>query len=160
MKSDLKKESKHNIKVMRKVKRISYLKVAVLFTSVFVFVILAINISHFSYESMQKVSIYIKNKTQKMREDKNLSDLKELEIVRLSSETYTQDDIVAKVKKQVVLPAEEVNMMVKVKNAKQLRASSPLFVNAKEDDYILVYPSAAIIYDAKAQLVVKYISLN
>ena len=75
-----------------------------------------------------------------------------------SSEVSSNYDIINKISKQVKLPTEEVKVLLKVKNPESLKQEADFYKDVKKDDYILVYPSLAIIYDANLDKVVKIIN--
>lgn len=61
----------------------------------------------------------------------------------------SKSEIVARVGKHIELPEGEPEAVVRVQDAETLQGQAPLYENVKEGDYILVYPSLAVVYDLR-----------
>lgn len=61
----------------------------------------------------------------------------------------SKSEIIARVGKHIELPAGEPEALVRVQDAETLQKQAPLYENVKEGDYILVYPSLAVVYDLR-----------
>ncbi len=64
-------------------------------------------------------------------------------------------DIISFIARHIELPNEDVNVFVRVKDPDVLASRSNFYKDLKKDDYIVVYPSLAVIYDAKTDKVLK-----
>ena len=71
------------------------------------------------------------------------------------TKAVTEADVIAQVARLIQLPQENMDIMVKVKNPKILENESDFYKGVKKDDYIIVYPSLALIYEAKSDTIVK-----
>lgn len=61
----------------------------------------------------------------------------------------SKSEIIARVGKHIELPPGEPEAMVRVQDAETLQKQAPLYENVKEGDYILIYPSLAVVYDLR-----------
>lgn len=61
----------------------------------------------------------------------------------------SKSEIIARVRKHIELPAGDPEALVRVQDAETLQNQAPLYENVKEGDYILVYPSLAVVYDLR-----------
>jgi hypothetical protein len=61
----------------------------------------------------------------------------------------SRSEIVARVAKHIELPEGEPEAVVRVQDAETLQTQADLYENVKEGDYILVYPSLAVVYDLR-----------
>lgn len=66
----------------------------------------------------------------------------------------SKSEIIARVAKHVQLPAEDPEAVVRVQDAETLQKQAALYENVKEGDYILVYPSMAVVYDLRNDRIV------
>ena len=64
-------------------------------------------------------------------------------------------DIIKDISEKIDLPTEEITLFARIKNPEILRSKSTFYSAIKENDYLVVYPSLAIIYDAKSNTVLK-----
>ena len=64
-------------------------------------------------------------------------------------------DIIKDISKKIELPTEDITLFARIKNPEILRSKSTFYSAIKENDYLVVYPSLAIIYDAKSDTVLK-----
>lgn len=74
--------------------------------------------------------------------------------------TPSNYSLLNKIGEQVKLPKEEVKMFMKVKNAEELKNESDFYADIQKDNYVVIYPSMAIIYDANTDKVIKTIILK
>ncbi len=72
----------------------------------------------------------------------------------------SKSEIVARVGKHVKLPNEEPEAVVRVQDADTLKSQAILFENVKEGDYILMYPSLAVVYDLRNDQIVALKSIT
>lgn len=61
----------------------------------------------------------------------------------------SKSEIIARVGKHIDLPEEEPEAVVRVQDAESLKSQAALYENVKEGDYILVFPSLAVVYDLR-----------
>ena len=61
---------------------------------------------------------------------------------------------------QIKLPKEDIKMFLKVKNPESLKNESDFYKDIQKDNYVVIYPSLAIIYDANSNQVLKTIILK
>lgn len=61
----------------------------------------------------------------------------------------SKSEIIARVGKHIELPPGEPEAVVRVQDAETLQKQAILFENVKEGDYILMYPSLAVVYDLR-----------
>ena len=66
----------------------------------------------------------------------------------------SKSEIIARVAKHTELPTEEPEAVVRVQDAETLQKQAALYGNVKEGDYILVYPSLAVVYDLRNDRIV------
>lgn len=66
----------------------------------------------------------------------------------------SKSEIVARVGKHIELPAGDPEAVVRVQDAETLQKQAPLYENVKEGDYILIYPSLAVVYDLRNDRIV------
>lgn len=66
----------------------------------------------------------------------------------------SKSEIIARVGKHIELPAEDPEAIVRVQDAETLKKQAILYENVKEGDYILVYPSLAVVYDLRNDRIV------
>ena len=59
----------------------------------------------------------------------------------------SKSEIIARVAKLTQVPSEEPGAVVRVENPEILKKQNSFYENVKAGDYILMYPSVAIIYD-------------
>jgi hypothetical protein len=61
----------------------------------------------------------------------------------------SQSEILARVGRHLELPAGEAESVVRVQDPESLKHQNDLFENVKEGDYIIVYPTLAVVYDLR-----------
>lgn len=61
----------------------------------------------------------------------------------------SKSEIIARIGKHIALPDEEPEALVRVQDAEALKKQVALYENVKEGDYILIYPSLAVVYDLR-----------
>lgn len=72
----------------------------------------------------------------------------------------SKSEIIARVAKHIELPAEEPEAVVRVQDAETLQSQQILYENVKEGDYILIYPSLAVVYDLRNDHIVALKSMR
>jgi hypothetical protein len=77
-----------------------------------------------------------------------------------TSQDSSNYDLIKKISKQVDLPKEDIKIFMKVKDENSLQLESDFYKDVKKDDYVIIYPSLAIIYDANKDLVLKTANLK
>lgn len=66
----------------------------------------------------------------------------------------SKSEIISRVAKHQVLPSLSPTDIVRVQDPEDLKRQNPFYNNIKEGDYILMYPSMAIIYDLRNDVIV------
>ena len=61
----------------------------------------------------------------------------------------SQSEILSRVSKHTQLPIGEPDAVVRVQDPDSLKKQNTLFENVKEGDYIIMYPSLAVVYDLR-----------
>lgn len=74
--------------------------------------------------------------------------------------TPSNYSLLNKIGEQVKLPKEEIKMFLKVKNPDSLKGESDFYKDIQKDNYVVIYPSLAIIYDANQNKVIKTVILK
>lgn len=69
--------------------------------------------------------------------------------------TPSNYSLLKKIGEQVQLPKEEVKMFMKVKNPEQLKQESDFYSDIEKNNYVVIYSSMAVIYDANSDKVLK-----
>ena len=59
----------------------------------------------------------------------------------------SQSEIIARIGKHVELPNSAPDAVVRVQDPETLKKQAALYENVKEGDYIVVYPTMAVVYD-------------
>ncbi len=90
-----------------------------------------------------------------------------LSLMARASTDYFEDNVtqssyslLKKIGEQIDLPQEEVKLFLKVKNPEDLKRESDFYTEIEKDNYVIIYPSLAIIYDANTNRVIKTIILK
>ncbi|MFA5947927.1 MAG: LytR C-terminal domain-containing protein [Candidatus Gracilibacteria bacterium] len=63
-------------------------------------------------------------------------------------------DLIAKVKKHIVLPIDEEPLVANVLDAEKLKIEQPFYTDAKNGDKLVIYSTKAILYDAVNDILV------
>ena len=66
----------------------------------------------------------------------------------------SKSEIIARVGKLTPLPHEEPYELVRVQDEEDLRKQNPFYKDIKEGNYIIMYPSMAIIYDLRTNTII------
>ncbi len=66
----------------------------------------------------------------------------------------SKSEIVDRVTKLTILPNEALDDIVRVQDPEELKKQNSFYANVKEGDYILMYPTMAIIYDLRNNVIV------
>lgn len=66
----------------------------------------------------------------------------------------SKSEIISRVAKHQMLPSLSPTDIVRVQDPEDLKRQNPFYNNIKEGDYILMYPSMAIIYDLRNDVIV------
>lgn len=66
----------------------------------------------------------------------------------------SQSEIISRISKHTELPDEKPEAIVRVQDPETLQKQAALFGNVKEGDYIVVYPSMAVVYDLRNDRIV------
>jgi hypothetical protein len=74
--------------------------------------------------------------------------------------TPSNYSLLKKIGEHVELPKEEVEIFLKVKNPEQLKQESDFYSDIKKDDYVVIYSSLAVIYDANSDKVLRTITFK
>lgn len=140
---------------INKKKKISFLRLFSFITIISILFFIIYKICFFAYE---KINNYFSNK--------NNSNIYKSEILtkrnnkNLEIKKIEDSEIISYISKHIELPNEEIKMMAKVTDPETLKTQSVIYKDIKKDDYILVYPNLAIIYDARADKITKMLTLN
>ena len=71
-----------------------------------------------------------------------------------------EKDLILYISRHIKLPDENPTVYAKVKDAQKLEGQSPFYADVKEGQYVLIYPSLAIIYDAERDVLIKTMSIK
>lgn len=66
----------------------------------------------------------------------------------------SKSEIVARVAALTSVPQENPEKVVRVQDPETLKSQNPFYDNVKEGDYIVMYPSLAVIYDLRNNTIV------
>ena len=66
----------------------------------------------------------------------------------------SKSEIVARVAKLMAVPQENPEKVVRVQDADTLKSQNPFYNDVKEGDYIVMYPSLAVIYDLRNNTII------
>jgi hypothetical protein len=77
-----------------------------------------------------------------------------------SNKTLSEKEIISKISTHMIMPKEEISMMIKVKDSEVLRKESAFYKDVQKGDYLVVYPSLAVIYNQKEDKVVRSMDLR
>jgi hypothetical protein len=66
----------------------------------------------------------------------------------------SKSEIVARVGRQTVLPSGNPDAVVRVQDAETLRKQNAFYADVKEGDYIIMYPTLAVIYSLRTDSLV------
>ncbi len=66
----------------------------------------------------------------------------------------SQSEIIARISKHTELPAGEPEAIVRVQDPETLQKQAALYENVKEGDYIVIYPTIAVVYDLRNDRIV------
>lgn len=77
-----------------------------------------------------------------------------------TSKTLSEKEIVSRIATHMIVPKEEVSMMIKVKDGEGMRRESAFYKDVQKGDYVVVYPSLAVIYNQKEDRVVRSMELR
>jgi hypothetical protein len=66
----------------------------------------------------------------------------------------SQSEIIARISKHTELPAGDPEAIVRVQDPETLQKQAALYENVKEGDYIVIYPSLAVVYDLRNDQIV------
>lgn len=61
----------------------------------------------------------------------------------------SESEILARVGKHIQLPEGDPEAVVRVQDPETLKSQAPLYESVKEGDYIIVYPTLAVVYDLR-----------
>lgn len=75
-----------------------------------------------------------------------------------STNVSISNDIIKDISQIVYLPKEEVTYVVRVKDSNELKDQGEFYKNVKDGDYLVFYPSLAVIYDSYSKRVVSITS--
>ena len=160
MKNINKNLKKRSPNLKNKIRRISYLRLVILIllvTGIFYVTYSAIRISY-NYGAYLYKTFY--SKVVEVKEDINLKQFEKTETVQLESKIFTQEDIIKSLSDIILLPKEEIKIFAKVKDSEALEKESNFYIGIKKGDYLIIYPSLAIIYDAGQKKVIRSMPLN
>lgn len=68
----------------------------------------------------------------------------------------SKSEIISRVAKHVVLPEGEPEAVVRVQEPETLKKQNNLYENVKEGDYIVIYPTLAIVYDLRNDRIIAF----
>jgi len=66
----------------------------------------------------------------------------------------SQSEIISRIGKHIELPEGTPEAIVRVQDAETLQKQAALYENVKEGDYIVVYPTLAVVYDLRNDRIV------
>lgn len=160
MKTINQKSIKINTK-KRAYRKVSLLKLSLLSLFIFMIIFCLYSFSNFIYGKAYNYVAEIKsaNLIAKESASSNLNAIENSGNTQ-ASRKIEDKDVISYISKHITLPNEDIMAMIKVKNPLDLEEVSPIYKGVQKDDYILVYSSLAIIYDAKNDKILKTINLK
>lgn len=66
-----------------------------------------------------------------------------------------ESDVIERVSAHMTLPTDRLEVMFKIRDPAMLAGQSNLYEGVKRGDYILIYPQLVVIYDARADTVIR-----
>src|SRR4030042_1367699 len=76
-------------------------------------------------------------------------------VLQLQSQQQEDQKVLEKLGRILTLPEGVQPTMAMVTDVDKLKSAQPFFANAKNNDRLIIYPDMAIIYDAKANKIIK-----
>lgn len=77
-----------------------------------------------------------------------------------ASKTLSEKEIANRISEHMIVPREDMSMMIKVKDSDGMRKQSAFYKDVQKGDYVVVYPSLAVIYNQKEDRVVRSMELR
>lgn len=77
-----------------------------------------------------------------------------------ASKTLSEKEIANRISAHMIVPREDMSMMIKVKDSDGMRKQSAFYKDVQKGDYVVVYPSLAVIYNQKEDRVVRSMELR
>jgi cytoskeletal protein RodZ len=113
-----------------------------------------------SYNFLANLSKSTMTKVSQIKEERNLKQFEKTETVQVESKILTQDDIIKSLASIINLPKEEMSVFAKVKDPLSLEKESAFYLGVKRGDYIVIYPSLAVIYDPDKEKIIRTMSIK
>ena len=144
----------------KKIKRVSFVRLVILLL-VLSFIIfgtyLILKTSYIFVANLSKSAI---TKAGEIKEERNLKQFEKTEIVKIDTKIMSQEDVIKSLATRINLPKEDMSMFAKVKDPVSLEKESGFYTGIKRGDYIVLYPSLAVIYDAEEEKIIRSMPLK
>jgi beta-lactamase regulating signal transducer with metallopeptidase domain len=144
----------------KKVKRVSFLRLLILILVAAAIIFGAYLILKTSYLFVADLSKSAVTKVDQIKEDRNLKQFEKTESVQIDTKILTQEDVMKSLASIINLPKEDMSIFAKVKDPATLEKESSFYQGIKRGDYIVVYPSLAVIYDAEQEKIIRSMPLK
>lgn len=144
----------------KKVKRISFIRLLIL-------ILVAVAIIFGTYFILKTSYIFVADlskstfaKVDEIKEERNLKQFEKTEMIKIETKIMTQEDVIKSLGSIINLPKEDMSIFAKVKDPITLEKESSFYTGVKRGDYIVVYPSLAVIYDAEQEKIIRSMPLK
>lgn len=146
-------------KVVRKNRHISIFRLSVLILVITLILLGLYFVAKSSVLALSSISNNAIEKVKYIRENNDIENLKKTETINIDTEQVTQKEmqreIINNLSKIANIPDEEIDAFNKVSDPDTLANQSPLFKGIKKGDYIVLYPSLIVLYDAENNKVIR-----
>lgn len=144
----------------KKVKRVSFTRLLILILVASAIIFGAYLILKTSYIFVSDLSKNTFAKVNEIKEERNLKQFEKVEVLKLETKILSQEDVIKSLGNIINLPKEEMSIFAKVKDPVTLEKESNFYKGIKRGDYIVVYPSLAIIYDSGQDKIIRSMPLK
>lgn len=144
----------------KKVKRVSFVRLLILILVASAIIFGTYFILKTSYLFVSEISKSAVTKVVEIKEERNLKQFEKTESVQIDTKILTQEDVMKSLASIINLPKEDISIFAKVKDPATLEKESNFYQGIKRGDYIVVYPSLAVIYDAEQEKIIRSMPLK
>jgi hypothetical protein len=99
-------------------------------------------------------------KVKYMKEERDIKGLQKVETINIENKSFGQKEVLENLSKIMILPDEDISMFAKVNDPEQIIRQSEMYKGIKKGDYIIVYPSLALVFDSQSNKVVKTLGVK
>lgn len=147
-------------KTKKKNKRVSFVRLVILLLVLSAIIFGTYLILKTSYIFVSDLSKSAFAKVSEIKEERNLKQFEKVEVFKLETKILSQEDVVNSLGNIINLPKEDMRVFAKVKDPISLEKESSFYAGVKRGDYIVVYPSLAVIYDAEQEKIIRSMPLK